>query len=126
MFLSFALAWSEVLGCTDIFVGVNALDYSGYPDCRPEYIESYEAMANLATKSGVDGNRLSIRAPLLMLSKAEIIQMGLDHGVDFSKTSSCYDPGHAGEPCRHCDACVLRERGFEALWKVDPLVEASQ
>lgn len=125
VFLSFALAWAEVLEARDIFIGVNALDYSGYPDCRPEFITSFEEMANLATRAGVEGKRLKIHVPLLMLAKSEIIQVGIDLGVDYSKTSSCYDPGPNGEPCRACDSCYLRERGFEAIWKVDPLISAA-
>jgi 7-cyano-7-deazaguanine synthase len=114
IFLSFALAWAEVLGSSDIFIGVNALDYSGYPDCRPEYIESYERMANLATKAGVEGaTRLKIHTPLLRLSKAQIVSLARDLGVPFAITVSCYDPGPKGEPCGQCDACLLRRKGFE-------------
>jgi 7-cyano-7-deazaguanine synthase len=114
IFLSFALAWAEVLESSDIFIGVNALDYSGYPDCRPEYIEAYEHMANLATKAGVEGRtRLRIHTPLLRLSKADIIRLGRDLGLDFSLTHSCYDPDAAGRPCGQCDACLLRRKGFE-------------
>ena len=114
IFLSFALAWAEVLGSTDIFIGVNALDYSGYPDCRPEYIEAYERMANLATKAGVEGNsRLKIHTPLLRLSKAGIVRLAQDLGVPFGDTFSCYDPGPDGRPCGACDACLLRRKGFE-------------
>jgi 7-cyano-7-deazaguanine synthase len=104
----------------DIFIGVNALDYSGYPDCRPEYIAAFEAMANLATKSGVQGHRLTIHAPLIHLTKAEIIRSGLELGVDYSQTSSCYDPSPEGRPCQHCDSCLLRMRGFEQLGLTDP------
>ena len=119
-FLSFALAWAEVLGAADIFIGVNALDYSGYPDCRPEFISAFEAMANLATKAGVEGRKLRIHAPLLHLSKAEIIAMGLELGVDYGLTSSCYDPGPNAAPCGRCDSCILRAKGFDAVGHIDP------
>jgi 7-cyano-7-deazaguanine synthase len=113
IFLSFALAWAEVLGSADIFIGVNALDYSGYPDCRPEYIEAYERMANLATKAGVEGRtRLTIHTPLLRLNKAQIVKLGHELGVPFGLTHSCYDPGPGGRPCGQCDACLLRAKGF--------------
>jgi 7-cyano-7-deazaguanine synthase len=121
IFLSFCLAWAEVLGATDIFIGVNALDYSGYPDCRPEYIEAYERMANLATRRGVEGEvPLSIRTPLLHLTKREIVEMGLALGVDYSITLSCYDPGPGAEACGHCDACRLRLKGFAEAGHEDP------
>jgi 7-cyano-7-deazaguanine synthase len=121
IFLSFALAWAEVLGAPAIFIGVNAIDYSGYPDCRPEYIAAYEKMANLATRGGVDGsNPTSIRAPLMYLSKAEIIKKGLGLGVDYSITQSCYDPGANGAACGHCDACQLRLQGFAQAGARDP------
>lgn len=120
VFLSYALAWAEVLGALDIFIGVNALDYSGYPDCRPEYIAAFEAMANLATKAGVLGNRLKIHVPLIDLSKAEIIRLGLSLGVDYSQTLSCYDPSELGVACGHCDSCLLRIRGFEQNGMLDP------
>jgi 7-cyano-7-deazaguanine synthase len=121
VFLSLALAWAEVLGCSDIFIGVNALDYSGYPDCRPEYIEAYEAMANLATKAGVEGRMgLKIHTPLIRLSKAEIVKLGAQLGLDFSLTHSCYDPDEAGRPCGQCDSCVLRRKGFEEAGVKDP------
>ena len=114
VFLSFALAWAEVLESSAIFIGVNALDYSGYPDCRPEYIEAYERMANLATKAGVEGRtRLRIHTPLLRLSKAEIVKLARELGVPFAATHSCYDPGPGGRPCGQCDACLLRRKGFE-------------
>ena len=114
IFLSFALAWAEVLECSDIFIGVNALDYSGYPDCRPEFIEAYERMANLATKAGVEGRtQLEIHTPLLEMSKAEIVKLAHELGLDFSLTHSCYDPDAAGRPCGQCDACLLRRKGFE-------------
>jgi len=113
IFLSFALAWAEVLGSSDIFIGVNALDYSGYPDCRPEYIEAYERMANLATKAGVEGMaRLSIHTPLLQLSKAQIVALARDLDVPFGLTFSCYDPDADGRACGQCDACLLRRKGF--------------
>ncbi len=113
VFLSLALAFAEVIGGRDIFIGVNALDYSGYPDCRSDYIAAYEAMANLATKAAVDGGRrLKIHTPLLTLTKAEIIARGLALGVDYSQTLSCYDPGPGGTACRRCDACLLRQKGF--------------
>jgi len=116
IFLSFALAWAEVLGAQDIFIGVNALDYSGYPDCRPEYIAAFQQLADLATKAGVEGSRLRIHAPLIRMTKAEIIRKGTELGVDFDLTLSCYDPSPAGKPCGHCDACQLRAKGFaEAL-----------
>lgn len=113
IFLSLALAWAEVLESNDIFIGVNALDYSGYPDCRPEYIEAFERMAALATKAGVEGRqRIKIHTPLIELTKADIIRRGLELGVDYSITSSCYDPGPNGEPCGECDSCLLRAKGF--------------
>ena len=122
VFLSFALAWAEVLQASDIFIGVNALDYSGYPDCRPEYIAAYEHMANLATAAGVEGRqRLKIHTPLIQLTKAEIIRKGTDLGVDYALTSSCYDPGAAGKPCGACDSCLLREKGFREAGITDPL-----
>src|SRR5664279_525177 len=122
IFLSFALAWAETLGASDIFVGVNALDYSGYPDCRPEYIEAFERMANLATKAGVEGTqRLRIHAPLMQLSKEGIIRRGLELGVDYSLTQSCYDPDAQGRACGECDACLLRLRGFAAVGVPDPV-----
>jgi 7-cyano-7-deazaguanine synthase len=112
IFLSFALAWAEVLEASDIFLGVNALDYSGYPDCRPEYIEAFERMANLATKAAVEGRPLKIHVPLIHLTKTDIIRRGLSLGVDYSMTMSCYDPSPQGKPCGHCDACLLRAKGF--------------
>lgn len=123
IFLSFALAWAEVLGSSDIFIGVNALDYSGYPDCRPEYIAAYERMANLATRAGVEVRRhLRIHTPLIALSKAQIIARALELGVDLSLTSSCYDPGPQGQPCGGCDSCILRRKGFAELGLEDPLL----
>jgi 7-cyano-7-deazaguanine synthase len=122
IFLSFALAWAEVLGASDVFIGVNALDYSGYPDCRPEFIEAYEKMANLATKAGVEGRQhLKIHTPLIALTKAQIIARGLELGVDFALTSSCYDPGPNGAPCGACDSCLLRAKGFSENGITDPL-----
>lgn len=124
VFLSFALAWAETLGSQDIFIGVNALDYSGYPDCRPEYIEAYERMANLATKAGVEGRqRLKIHAPLIHLTKAQIIARGFELGVDYSLTSSCYDPSSVGKPCGACDSCLLRAKGFVEVGAADPLLQ---
>ncbi len=121
IFLSFALAWAETLEASDVFVGVNALDYSGYPDCRPEYIEAFERMANLATKAGVEGTqRLRIHAPLMQLTKEGIIRRGLALGVDYSATQSCYDPDEQGRACGGCDACQLRLRGFAAVGIPDP------
>jgi 7-cyano-7-deazaguanine synthase len=122
VFLSFALAWVEVLEASDIFIGVNALDYSGYPDCRPEYIEAYERMANLATKAGVEGRQqLKIHTPLIALTKAEIIRKGTALGVDYGLTSSCYDPAPEGRPCGQCDSCQLRAKGFREAGLSDPL-----
>lgn len=121
IFLSFALAWAEVLEAGEIFIGVNALDYSGYPDCRPEYIAAYERMANLATRGGVEGtNAVHIRAPLINLTKAQIITLGLGLGVDYSITQSCYDPDPTGAACGHCDACLLRLKGFAEAGFDDP------
>jgi 7-cyano-7-deazaguanine synthase len=121
IFLSYALAWAEVLGSGDIFLGVNALDYSGYPDCRPEYIQAFEKMANLATRAAVLGEqRIRIHTPLISLSKAEIIRTGMELGVDYSLTSSCYDPSPAGEACGACDSCVLRKKGFREAGVADP------
>jgi 7-cyano-7-deazaguanine synthase len=122
IFLSFALAWAEVLGSSDIFIGVNALDYSGYPDCRPEFIEAFEKMANLATKAGVEGRqRVTIHTPLIALTKAEIVRRGIELGVDYSLTSSCYDPAANGAPCGQCDSCLLRRKGFRENRIEDPL-----
>jgi 7-cyano-7-deazaguanine synthase len=124
IFLSFALAWAEVLEASDISIGVNALDYSGYLDCRPEYIAAYEQMANLATKAGVEGRqRLKIHAPLIELTKAQIVQKGSELGVDYVLTSSCYDPGPDGRPCGRCDSCQLRAKGFAEAGLTDPLVQ---
>jgi 7-cyano-7-deazaguanine synthase len=122
IFLSFALAWAETLGASSIFIGVNALDYSGYPDCRPEYIEAFERMANLATKAGVEGTmRLKIHTPLAAMTKAEIIKKGLELGVDYSITHSCYDPTPDGLACGRCDSCLLRLKGFAEAGARDPL-----
>jgi 7-cyano-7-deazaguanine synthase len=122
IFLSYALAWAEVLCAEDVFIGVNALDYSGYPDCRPEYIRAFEAMANLATKAAVEGRqRLTIHAPLIDLTKAQIIRRGIELGVDYSLTSSCYDPSPDGRPCGQCDSCQLRQKGFREAGLEDPL-----
>ncbi|NEV61932.1 7-cyano-7-deazaguanine synthase QueC [Thiorhodococcus minor] len=123
VFLSFALAWAEVLEAGDIFIGVNALDYSGYPDCRPEYIAAFERMASLATAAGVEGRQsFKIHTPLIQLTKAEIIRQGLALGVDYGLTSSCYDPGADGRPCGRCDSCLLRAKGFAEAGAVDPLL----
>jgi 7-cyano-7-deazaguanine synthase len=120
IFLSFALGWAEVLGTGDIFIGVNALDYSGYPDCRPEFIEAYERMANLATKAGVEGTmQVRIHTPLMRLSKAEIVKLGKELGVPFGLTHSCYDPSPDGRPCGQCDSCLLRRKGFEEAGVAD-------
>lgn len=124
IFLSFALAWAEVLGANHIFIGVNARDYSGYPDCRPEYIEAFERMANLATKAGVQGHKLKIHTPLIKMTKAQIVKTGFALGVDFGLTSSCYDPGPAGRPCGHCDSCQLRAKGFAEAGARDPQLDA--
>jgi 7-cyano-7-deazaguanine synthase len=123
IFLSFSLAWAETLEARDIFIGANALDYSGYPDCRPEYIAAFERMANLATRAGVEGGgRITIHAPLISLSKREIIAQGRALGIDYGLTSSCYDPGPDGSACGHCEACLLRLKGFEEAGMSDPLV----
>lgn len=123
IFLSFALAWAEVLGADDLFIGVNALDYSGYPDCRPEYIAAFERMANLATAAAVEGRQhIRIHAPLIALTKAQIIARGTALGVDYGLTSSCYDPGQDGRPCGQCDSCQLRAKGFAEAGVADPLL----
>ena len=122
IFLSFALAWAEVLGAQDIYVGVNAVDYSGYPDCRPEYIAAYERMANLATRAGVEGTApFHVRTPLIELRKADIIRLGTSLGVDYSLTSSCYDPTMRGVACGECDSCRLRLQGFADAGIKDPI-----
>lgn len=120
VFLSFALAWAEVLGARDLFIGVNALDYSGYPDCRPEFLEAFERVANLGTRAGVEGERFRIHAPLLRLTKAEIVRRGLALGVDYGLTRSCYDPDPLGRACGQCDSCVLRRKGFAEAGVPDP------
>ncbi|HXH61480.1 MAG TPA: 7-cyano-7-deazaguanine synthase QueC [Fimbriimonadaceae bacterium] len=122
VFLSYALAWAEVLGASSIYIGVNAQDYSGYPDCRLEFIETYQKMADLATKAGIEGRGPKIETPLIDKTKAEIISLGLSLGVDYSLTSSCYDPSPDGRPCGECDSCRLRSKGFTELGIVDPLV----
>jgi len=122
IFLSLALAWAEVLGASDIVIGVNALDYSGYPDCRPEFISAFESLATLATRAGVEGQRFRVRTPLINLTKAEIIRRGLALGLDYGLTHSCYDPGPDGAPCGRCDSCALRARGFSEAGVPDPLV----
>jgi 7-cyano-7-deazaguanine synthase len=122
IFLSYAMAWAEVLECSDIFIGVNAIDYSGYPDCRPEFIAAFEKMANLATKAGVEGRTLlRIHTPLAKLNKAGIVKLGAEVGVDFALTHSCYDPDEEGRPCGHCDSCLLRLKGFIEAGLRDPL-----
>ncbi|MBN1106032.1 MAG: 7-cyano-7-deazaguanine synthase QueC [Deltaproteobacteria bacterium] len=121
IFLSYALAWGEVLGASDIFIGVNAIDYSGYPDCRPEYIEAFDRMANLGTRAGVEGkNRFRIRTPLIRMTKAQIIRKGLELGVDYGMTHSCYDPAPDGRACGGCDSCRLRKKGFREAGIADP------
>ena len=120
--LSLALGWAEVLGADRVVIGVNALDYSGYPDCRPEYMAAFEYLASLATRAGVGGRRLQIWAPLQHLTKAGIIRVGLELGLDYSLTHSCYDPDRAGRPCGHCDSCLLRARGFAEVGVPDPLL----
>ncbi|HWB40562.1 MAG TPA: 7-cyano-7-deazaguanine synthase QueC, partial [Gemmatimonadales bacterium] len=123
IFLSFAVGWAETLEAGDVFIGANALDYSGYPDCRPEYIEAFERMASLATRAGVEGRRLRIHTPLISMSKAEIVRLGVRLGVDFGLTWSCYDPTPEGTPCGRCDACVLRQKGFREARMEDPLLQ---
>jgi len=121
--LSIALGFAEVIGAQDIFVGVNAVDYSGYPDCRPEYIQAFERLAALATKAGVEGNPLRIHAPLISLTKSEIIQRGLELGVDYGLTHSCYDPDSDGFACGQCDSCQIRQKAFESLGMIDPVIK---
>jgi 7-cyano-7-deazaguanine synthase len=123
IFLSVAMGWAEVLGAADIFIGVNALDYSGYPDCRPEFIHAFERLAQLATKAGVEGAALKVHTPLIALSKAEIIRLGLSLGLDYGLTLSCYDPGMQGRSCGHCDSCRLRAAGFAEASATDPLIQ---
>jgi len=122
IFLAYALAWAEVLDAPDIFIGVNAVDFSGYPDCRPEFIESFQTMANLATKAGVEGKGITIHAPLIHMTKGEIIKKGISLGVDYAMTRSCYNPGKDGLPCGECDSCLLRKKGFEEAGIPDPLL----
>ncbi len=122
IFLSVAMGWAEVLGASDIFIGVNALDYSGYPDCRPEFIRAFEQLARLATRAGVEGRPLTIHTPLIALSKAEIIRLGLSLDLDYGLTHSCYDPLPGGRPCGHCDSCRLRAAGFAEAGATDPLI----
>jgi 7-cyano-7-deazaguanine synthase len=122
IFLSLALGWAEVIGACDLVVGVNALDYSGYPDCRPEFVRAFEALAGVATRAGVEGARFRIHTPLIQLSKADIIRRGVELGLDYGLTHSCYDPAPSGLPCRHCDSCVLRAKGFAAAGVADPLL----
>jgi 7-cyano-7-deazaguanine synthase len=123
IFLSFALGLAEVIGAFDIFVGVNALDYSGYPDCRPEFIDAFQHLANLATKAGVEGQRFTIHAPLIEMTKAQIIQQGIELGVDYALTTSCYDPSPQGRACGHCDSCQLRRKGFAEAGIADPAMQ---
>ncbi len=125
IFLAMALAYAEAIGASDIFIGVNAIDYSGYPDCRPEYVTAFERLANLGTKAGVEGARITIHAPLISMSKAEIVREGHRLGVDFSTTHSCYDPTPAGLACGHCDSCLLRKQGFEQAGIPDAVRYAS-
>jgi len=120
IFLSYALGWAEVIGSHDIFIGVNAVDYSGYPDCRPEFIEAFERVANLATKEGVEGHRFTIHTPLISMTKAEIIRTGMNYGVDYSLTHSCYDPSPDGLACGRCDSCLIRKKGFAEAGIPDP------
>lgn len=123
VFLALALAWAEALGARDIFIGVNALDYSGYPDCRPEFIEAFERLAGLATRAGVEGTRFTVHTPLIAMSKADIIRAGLGLSLDYGLTRSCYDPDDRGRPCGRCDSCRLRARGFEEAGAADPLLQ---
>lgn len=125
VFLSIALGFAEVLGCLDIFIGVNAVDYSGYPDCRPEFIQAFEHLANLATKAGVEGAKFRIHAPLIDMTKPQIIEKGLELGVDHSLTHSCYDPTPNGRACGHCDSCLIRRRAFEDLGLEDPALQSA-
>jgi 7-cyano-7-deazaguanine synthase len=126
VFLALALGWAEVLGAHDIVIGVNVLDYSGYPDCRPEFLGAFERLASLGTRAGVEGRPLTVRAPLLRMSKGEIIQCGIELGLDYGLTHSCYDPDGIGRPCGRCDSCRLRARGFAEAGVIDPLVGARQ
>ena len=126
IFLSLALGWAEAIGSRDIVIGVNALDYSGYPDCRPEFIRAFESLASVATRAGVEGERVRVHAPLIRLTKAEIIRRGLDLGLDYSLTHSCYDPDASGAPCGRCDSCLLRAKGFSEAGAADPLLAPRQ
>lgn len=125
VFLSLALGWAEVVGATDLVIGVNALDYSGYPDCRPDFIRAFEALARVATKAGVEGTSFRVHTPLIALSKAEIVRLGLSLGLDYGLTHSCYDPRPDGGPCGHCDSCRLRAAGFAEAGARDPILEMS-
>ena len=125
VFLSLALGWAEVVGATDLVIGVNALDYSGYPDCRPEFIQAFEALARVATKAGVEGASFRVHTPLIALSKADIVRLGLSLGLDYGLTHSCYDPSPNGGPCGHCDSCRLRAAGFAEAGTTDPILEMS-
>ena len=125
IFLSFALSWAESINATDIFIGVNAVDYSGYPDCRPKFVRAFEEMANLGTKAGAEGNKFQIHTPLIQMTKAEIIKMGTKLGVDYSLTSSCYDPAPDGRACGRCDSCLLRRKGFKEAGIPDPTTYTS-
>lgn len=122
VFLSLALGWAEVLGASDLVIGVNALDYSGYPDCRPDFVAAFETLANLATRAGVEGARFTVHTPLITMSKADIIRRGLDLGLDYGLTHSCYNPTPAGRPCQHCDSCLLRAKGFAEVGIPDPVL----
>ena len=122
IFLALALGWAEVLDARDIVIGVNALDYSGYPDCRPAFIAAFESLASVATRAGVEGARFRVHTPLIALTKAEIIRAGVELGLDYGLTTSCYDPGGGGQPCGHCDSCILRARGFAEAGVDDPLL----
>jgi 7-cyano-7-deazaguanine synthase len=124
IFLALALGWAEVLEARDIVIGVNARDYSGYPDCRPEFIAAFETLASVATRAGVGGGRVRVRTPLIAMTKTEIIRRGVELGLDYGLTTSCYDPDGAGQPCGHCDSCILRARGFDEAGVADPLVRA--
>lgn len=124
VFLSYALGLAEVIGAHDIFIGVNAVDYSGYPDCRPEFVEAFQTLANLATKAGVEGQTITVHAPLIELTKPQIIEQGLSLGVDYAQTHTCYDPTENGKPCAHCDACHLRIEAFKSLGLIDPALKA--
>ncbi|MEP7117450.1 MAG: 7-cyano-7-deazaguanine synthase QueC [Acidobacteriota bacterium] len=126
VFLSLALGWAEVVGAADLVIGVNALDYSGYPDCRPEFIRAFETLARLATKAGVEGQTFTVHTPLIALSKADIVRLGMTLGLDFGLTHSCYDPLPDGSPCRHCDSCRLRAEGFAAAGVADPLLSGAR